>query len=111
MRLNVTPVPYDVPDPASDSLPTPLMLTVTDVGLQPPESVYLTEKRIAVVEVPLPGEAVPFVSVSVCELPLQLAARAGPTVTSAAKQMTKTRLRYFTRARPSYCGGCRCRRP
>jgi len=77
-------------------VPTPEIVTVTESGAQPSLSAYRTENVTGVDVVPEPGVAVPFVSVTVWEAPLQLAARTGGAeVSSPARIAISGRRRAF----------------
>jgi len=74
-------------------VPTPEIVTVMLVGMQPALSAYTTLNRIWVAVVPASGDARPEVSVISCDAPLQLAARTGVAVGSSATQVATRSIR------------------
>jgi hypothetical protein len=54
-------------------VPTPATVTVTELGTQPAESAYFTEKVKSVSVVPEPGDAFPWLRLMACDAPAQLA--------------------------------------
>jgi hypothetical protein len=62
--------------------PTPATVTFTELGTQPAESEYFTEKVKSVLVVPVPGVAFPWVKLRVCDGLLQLAASAAGAAAS-----------------------------
>ncbi|HEX7171497.1 MAG TPA: hypothetical protein VF365_02695 [Candidatus Limnocylindria bacterium] len=71
---------------ARGKVPTPEIVTVMLVGSQSALSTYRTLNRILVDGEPLPGDALPRISVISWDLPLQLAARTGVAVGSSTTQ-------------------------
>jgi hypothetical protein len=76
--------------------PTPATVTFTELGMQPAESAYFTEKVNRVAVVPLPGVAFPRLREMVCaapllQLPASTAGAAASVVAVSANEMTRRR--------------------
>lgn len=64
LPLKMAPTEYEPEACASRRLGTPPMLATTEVGEHPPVLLYVTEKVKLVAVVPLPGDTIPFVRVT-----------------------------------------------
>jgi hypothetical protein len=72
-RVNTTPVNQVLPVAVIEN-GLPATVTLTELGTQPAESEYFTEKVKRVFVVPLPGVTLPWLRVMACDGLLQLAA-------------------------------------
>jgi hypothetical protein len=81
--------------------PTPATVTFTELGTQPAESEYFTEKVKSVLVVPVPGVAFPWLRLMVCDGLLQLAASAAGAAASMLAVIASAMTRRRTMAVPS----------